>query len=294
MVIKDTLPKNGLNYDTKTDIVLKNITKNSEQSINWSQVVLSEDGKSWSYTMPNGSGNDEYEFIYYTTVTGGITGTVINTATINNKQAATSKVTLSGTGTGSGKVDKQFVTTKDENGVTYAQWKSTLTIPANANSQVIYDDTLTGNHVFDKSLTLEGSGYNSVGIEGWPDDLEKPNITNTDKEFKINFGTVNEDTELTITLTYYTKVEQSGTVTNKGELSVGSKITSDDASKIINNSVYRKYGNYDENTGIMTWTVVLNTKGNKISGKIKVVDTISDNQEFREFSESGGEKSGQK
>ena len=288
MTIKDVLPRAGLNYDTRQDIIIKNVTKDTETTIGWTNVSLSEDGKSWTYVMPKGSGSDTYEISYYTTVTGDVSGTVSNSATIENRQEATSSVKLSGSGsgTGSGAVNKVAVdTVKDDKGkIQYVKWQSTLTIPANTNGPVIYYDTLTGNHVFEGKLTKGDSGYSSIKIEGW--NGADPEITNTTTGFTVNFGTVTTDKELNITLTYYTKVEKSGTVTNKGELGVNNKFTSDDASKIINNSTYRKFGNYNSETGIMTWTVVINTRGNTLSGDITVVDTISDNQVFKKFNDS--------
>ena len=288
MTIKDVLPRAGLNYDTRQDIIIKNVTKDTETTIGWTNVSLSEDGKSWTYVMPKGSGSDTYEISYYTTVTGDVSGTVSNSATIENRQEATSSVKLSGSGsgTGSGAVNKVAVdTVKDDKGkIQYVKWQSTLTIPANTNGPVIYYDTLTGNHVFEGKLTKGDSGYSSIKIEGW--NGADPEITNTTTGFTVNFGTVTTDKELNITLTYYTKVEKSGTVTNKGELGVNNKFTSDDASKIINNSTYRKFGNYNSETGIMTWTVVINTRGNTLSGEITVVDTISDNQVFKKFNDS--------
>lgn len=288
MTIKDVLPKAGLNYDTRQDIIIRNVTKDTKTTIGWTNVTLSEEGKSWSYVMPEGSGSDTYEISYYTTVAGDVSGTVSNSATIENRQEATSSVKLpgSGSGTGSGSVNKVAVdTVKDDKGkVQYVKWQSTLTIPAKTNGPVIYYDTLTGNHVFEGKLTKGDSGYSSIKIEGW--DGADPKITNTTKEFTVDFGTVTTDKELNITLTYYTKVEKSGTVTNKGELGVNNKFTSDDASKIINNSTYRKFGNYNSETGIMTWTVVINTKGNTLSGAIIVTDTISDNQVFKKFNQN--------
>ena len=210
MTIKDVLPRAGLNYDTRQDIIIKNVTKDTETTIGWTNVSLSEDGKSWTYVMPKGSGSDTYEISYYTTVTGDVSGTVSNSATIENRQEATSSVKLSGSGsgTGSGAVNKVAVdTVKDDKGkIQYVKWQSTLTIPANTNGPVIYYDTLTGNHVFEGKLTKGDSGYSSIKIEGW--NGADPEITNTTTGFTVNFGTVTTDKELNITLTYYTKVEK--------------------------------------------------------------------------------------
>ena len=159
MTITDSLPGEGLNYDTSIPIIMKNTQTGDEISLSWLESVrLGEDAKSWSYTMPENSGSDTYTFTYFTTVTGKVTGTIQNTAAIDGQQTVNSTVTIpDGIGTGTGKVEKEYVDDEiDElTKVKYLKWKSKLTIPANVKDQkVTYRDTVFGTHSLVENMKI--------------------------------------------------------------------------------------------------------------------------------------------
>lgn len=172
MTITDSLPGEGLNYDTSTPIIMKNTRTGTETDLSWFESVrLGEDAKSWSYTMPENSGSDTYTFTYFTTVTGKVTGILQNTATINGQQTANSDVTIpDGIGTGTGKVEKKYVDYKidEQTKVKYLKWESKLTIPANVkNQKVTYRDSVFGTHSLVENMKIGGNGYDAIIITGY-------------------------------------------------------------------------------------------------------------------------------
>ena len=288
MTITDSLPGEGLNYDTSTPIIMKNTRTGTETDLSWFESVrLGEDAKSWSYTMPENSGSDTYTFTYFTTVTGKVTGILQNTATINGQQTANSDVTIpDGIGTGTGKVEKKYVDYKidEQTKVKYLKWESKLTIPANVkNQKVTYRDSVFGTHSLVENMKIGGNGYDAIIITGY--DTTGLSVTQDGKTFTIDFGNITtENAPLEITVTYWTKADSTGIVSNTGELTVGNKVASDDASETLNDTVYRKYGNVNSSTGVITWRIVINTAGNQLNGVVSVKDTFSDNQEYIENS----------
>lgn len=284
MTITDSLPGEGLNYDTSIPIIMKNTQTGDEISLSWLESVrLGEDAKSWSYTMPENSGSDTYTFTYFTTVTGKVTGTIQNTAAIDGQQTVNSTVTIpDGIGTGTGKVEKEYVDDEiDElTKVKYLKWKSKLTIPANVKDQkVTYRDTVFGTHSLVENMKIGGTGYDAITINGY--DTTGVSVTQDGKTFIIDFGSITtKDAPLEITVTYWTKADSTGIVSNTGELTVGNKVSSDDASETLNDTVYRKYGNVNSSTGVITWRIVVNTKGNKFDNYLAITDVFSNNQEY--------------
>lgn len=288
MTIHDQL-LNGVNYDTSTPItVVKKPLVGEEvtKQLEWSKVTMDNSGKGWSYTLlPSETGKAEYKFTYYTTVESGFTGTAENRVTVDDKFPMSSKVTIDGSGSGEGEgngngIDKRFIETVEAGGQKYVKWQATLTVNGTPDS-VKYTDTLYGTHVFESSLKVNGAsaGYDNVVVESEDEfTLSEITIRNSDKSFELDFGPVQGPK--TFNITYYSKVNQNGTLSNVGILTTDGNGISDSDKTTVMDGNFSKEGNYN-NDGTITWRIYLNKQGSKWPMKsITIEDKFSENQEY--------------
>ena len=262
--VKDQL-KNAdfIYYDTTKPLKIYKIIGNDRQAYStitdWTQ-ILETDGKSWSYKMPDDAGKFAYVFEYSTIATKD--GTYLNTANIGNATSIGQTTIAIGTGTGDG-IQKQFVEiTEDKN---YAKWKTTVTIGKDGSTtDVVYSDTLYGNHNFADKLTLQygepnekTKGYASKVYYSGINKIEGIAVAQgSSKEFTINFGKfAKADKNYTITIIYYTSVDGSGNLQNLATGEINDKTYADVASTVISNKGLEKHGTYDSTNQTITWQI---------------------------------------
>ena len=306
--IGDTLKTEGMDYDTFTPIQVVQTDREGnrkEYTLDWSDVSLASDGKSWTYKVEPGEGDSDdcmysYQFTYLTTLESSETGkTYTNTGKVGNF-SADSSVTLSteeigdGTGSGSGVgVDKKYkdiVIDKDTN-TKYILWESTITLPKGANHNVYYEDALIGSQQFVTPLSigtpLSSGEYNKISVVGFPGNVDNIGLTSGEKSFKLQFGDINSTTETKITITYYSQVIDEGTAGNIGRITTNGKTISSTESTSTYDYSFAKNGSYNSSTRELTWTVVLqNEDGHNLGAGsyLVVTDTFSENQEYVESS----------
>lgn len=263
--VKDQL-KNAdfIYYDTTKPLKIYKIVENGRKQeyrtiTDWVQ-ILETDGKSWSYKMPDDAGKSAYVFEYSTIATKD--GTYLNTGNIGNATSIGQTTIAIGTGTGDG-IQKQFVEiTKDKK---YAKWKTTVTIGKDGSTtDVVYSDTLYGNHNFADGLTLQ-YGEPNEKTEGYASKVYYSGINKIEgiavaqgnsKEFTINFGKfAKADKNYTITIIYYTSVDGSGNLQNLATGEINDKTYADVASTVISNKGLEKHGTYDSTNQTITWQI---------------------------------------
>ena len=222
--------------------------------------ILKEDGKSWAYTMGADAGTYAYVFEYSTIATQD--GTYFNTARIGKVPALGEVNVSSGTGDGSG-VGKRFVEiTSDKK---YAKWESTITIgtKGSPSKDVIYTDTLLGNHNFADPLSLQ-YGTPDESVTGYASKVYYTGVDrndnfkldrNSDQKFTINFGKFEPANQVrTITVTYYTLIDGSGKLQNSATGLINDKTYGAVASKVVSNRGLEKHGRYNGD-GTITWQI---------------------------------------
>ena len=222
--------------------------------------ILKEDGKSWAYTMGADAGTYAYVFEYSTIATQD--GTYFNTARIGKVPALGEVNVSSGTGDGSG-VGKRFVEiTSDKK---YAKWESTITIgtKGSPSKDVIYTDTLLGNHNFADPLSLQ-YGTPDESVTGYASNVYYTGVDrndnfkldrNSDQKFTINFGKFEPANQVrTITVTYYTLIDGSGKLQNSATGLINDKTYGAVASKVVSNRGLEKHGRYNGD-GTITWQI---------------------------------------
>ncbi|MDD3795529.1 MAG: FctA domain-containing protein, partial [Lachnospiraceae bacterium] len=296
VTVSDTLKTDGMDYDTSSPIHVVKKDKNgisTSYDLPWSDVTMSSDGKSWSYTI---SGDDEcmysYQFTYSTTLESSEGGrTYTNTGKVGNF-SADSSVTLTeeeigtGSGTGTGVVKEyEKIITDPTTGDKYAHWTSTITLPAGQNNNVYYIDELYGSQEFVTPMTVNaGDGsYSDITVEGIS---TTPTLaSSTTKLFRLDFGSLKLQQKTEIKISYYSKVTQDGTVRNIGRVSNSGKTVSTSTSTNTYDYDFKKFGSYNSTTKELTWTIVLQD-GQPLGAEadIVVTDIFSDNQEYVEDS----------
>lgn len=293
MTIHDRL-LNGVNYDTSTPItVVKKPLVGEEvtKQLEWSKVTMDNSGKGWSYTLlPSEAGKAEYKFTYYTTVESGFTGTAENQVTVDDKFPTLSEVTIDGSGSGTGEGDdngikKIYVETVSVDGKKYVKWQATLTVNEKRDS-VKYTDTLYGTHGFETPLSVNnaGAGYSNIEVKSGKEfvNAESIQVTSNNKSFVLDFGAV--EGSKTFDITYYSKVETNGTLSNVGILTTDGKTTSDSAGTTVMDGNFSKEG-INNNNGEITWRIYLNKQGSEFPTKtITIEDSFSENQTYVEGS----------
>ena len=287
VVVSDTLRTYGIYYDTTVPISVTSDSGGTEFELKWSDVEVSADGRSWTYTMPQDAGKHSYVFRYATTVESStIQKTYRNDGTVNGVTSSASVTVAPGQAqteyVGVGKKAENVETA--ENGVKYVKWSTTLTIPASGATGVIYQDTLYGTQQFETLILSQESGYDKVTITGY--DPKKITLTQTDTTFTLDFGDV-EGTgqEFEIGISYYSKVTSNGTISNIGIITSNGKMTSSSDSQNVQDTNFTKRGYYDSSNKEIVWTVILNDGSFDLGlNEITVTDTYSEGQNYVEGS----------
>ena len=285
LTIHDKLPSSGLNYDRSTPISVSP-SINGKNTLSWDEVEVGSDGKSWSYTLEVEDPAESYTFSYQTTVESDAKGKLSNTVTVDGNFPTKSEVDLGegiGTGEGTGTVDKTVDEVVTEGSTKYVPWESTIHLSAGNHTNVIYTDTLYGTHKFADDLSLTASNqYSKITVMASGGSTLTPTLTVSDdkKSFVLDFGDLNLKNDTDITISYYSVVEKNGNLSNVGDLNADGAASSDSENTTVVDQNFSKTGVYDENTGLITWRIYLNKKGNTLTGYMRVEDTFSSNQEL--------------
>ena len=291
--IIDELQSEQLVYDRDTSIfvykyvrdVSGNLVKTGDpKELKWTDVVVSEDGRSWSYSLNDDFFADQaaYEFVYktlYTVEADGVEHTYVNASRIHG-YSDSSDVKVPAQSEGTKTITKNYVVDKDALEKGYAKWQTTIIVPEAKNS-VVYTDRLSGNHTLPDNIGLNNSGYDKVAIQGFTSDGEYPKFEKiSSTEFKIDFGTINNPT--TITITYYTKVsDEGGKISNTGIVKQDENSQTGWDKTTIEKGNINKSGQWNSTTKEITWTVSL---GAGFNGAVSVEDYFSDNMYYVEGS----------
>lgn len=291
--VTDELQSEQLVYDTDTPIYVYKYVKNENgnlvkrgdpKELKWSDVTVSTDGRSWSYSLNDDFFKDQaaYEFVYktsYIVEADGIAHTYANAGKIHD-YSDSSEVIVPAQSEGTKTITKRYVVDQDALANGYAKWQTTVVVPS-AKDSVVYTDKLFGNHTLPDGMGLNETGYNQVKIEGFTSDGEYPKFNKISAtEFKIDFGKVT--TPANITITYYTKVSDAGgNISNVGTINQdGNSQTGWDKATIEKGNI-NKSGQWNYRTKEITWTVSL---GSGFSSAISVEDYFSDNMYYVENS----------
>lgn len=289
----DELQSEQLVYDRDTSIfvykyvrdVSGNLVKTGDpKELKWTDVVVSEDGRSWSYSLNDDFFADQaaYEFVYktlYTVEADGVEHTYVNASRIHG-YSDSSAVKVPAQSEGTKTITKNYVVDKDALEKGYAKWQTTIIVPEAKNS-VVYTDRLDGNHTLPDNIGLNSSGYDKVEIQGFTSKGEYPKFKKiSSTEFKIDFGTINNPT--TITIIYYTKVsDEGGKISNTGTVKQDENSQTGWDKTTIEKGNINKSGQWNSTTKEITWTVSL---GAGFNGAVSVEDYFSDNMYYVEGS----------
>ena len=291
--ITDELQSEQLVYDRDSSIFVYKYTRDASgnlvksgnpKELTWTDVVVSEDGRSWSYSLNDDFFADQaaYEFVYktlYTVEADGVEHTYVNASRIHG-YSDSSDVKVPAQSEGTKTITKNYVVDKDALEKGYAKWQTTIIVPEAKNS-VVYTDRLSGNHTLPDNIGLNSSGYDKVEIQGFTSNGEYPKFEKiSSTEFKINFGTINNPT--TITITYYTKVsDEGGKISNTGIVKQDENSQTGWDKTTIEKGNINKSGQWNSTTKELTWTVSL---GAGFNGVVSVEDYFSDNMYYVEGS----------
>ena len=291
--IIDELQSEQLVYDRDTSIFVYkyvrddsgNLVKTGDpKELKWTDVVVSEDGRSWSYSLNDDFFADQaaYEFVYktlYTVEADGVEHTYVNASRIHG-YSDSSDVKVPAQSAGTKTITKNYIVDKDALEKGYAKWQTTIIVPEAKNS-VVYTDRLSGNHTLPDNIGLNSSGYDKVEIQGFTSKGEYPKFKKiSSTEFKIDFGTINNPT--TITIIYYTKVsDEGGKISNTGIVKQDENSQTGWDKTTIEKGNINKSGQWNSTTKELTWTVSL---GAGFNGVVSVEDYFSDNMYYVEGS----------
>ena len=285
LVVKDEIT-GKINYD-KSQPIQVNPAINGKTTIGWDEVTMGSDGKSWSYKMPENTGKEAYTFTYVTSSEAvDKTTNAYNKVTVNKKFPAKSNVTLQpGTGDGIGKVTKTYGTVEIEEDGKYVPWEATLTIPAGTykEGEITYTDTLYGTHEFVNPLSADAENkYQKIDVVKKDGSTLNVAVSAQGKNsFKLSFPALTLSEALTVTIKYYSKVQENGTLYNVGELDSNGKLSSGSANTTVRDDKFDKEGSYDSTTDEITWKVTVNQEGNSFAnGTVYIEDILPDSQEY--------------
>ena len=285
LVIRDRLT-GKLNYD-KSQPIQVSPAINGKDTISWDEVTMGNDGKSWSYTMPDTAGKEAYTFTYATSAEEVDKKTdAYNTATVNGKFPSQSHVTLEpGTGDGTGKMTKTAGTVEPTEDGKYVPWEATLTIPKGTykDGEITYTDTLYGTHEFAGTLSTNNADkYLKIEVTKEDGSSLDVKVTNqTKNSFQLSFPALTLKQAETVKIKYYSKVKENGTLSNVGELNSNGKLSSGSANTTVRDDKFQKDGSYDSKTDEITWTITVNKEGNSFTaGYVVIEDTLPSNQEY--------------
>ena len=169
-VVKDQIASDNMAYDTTTPITVTvyeanpndvwNDVQKDSFTVNWSQVTLSADQKSFEYTLPDTAGNYKYVISYNTKVT--VPTDSISDVTVNNNSSVTKDGKTDTTG-GTGSVGPaQNVDLKKSvekvSGDT-VEWEISFKVPTTGLSKAIITDTFPNEWLDDARYrdTLDSS-----------------------------------------------------------------------------------------------------------------------------------------
>lgn len=269
--ISDALD-NGLVYDFDTPISITPEIGN----FTWENIKNSDE-RGWTYTLPSDAGYQTYVIKYKTIVPASEqTQTYSNFVSIDSKQVGSSTVSVPGTGSGSGTgLQKVYDKEEKDGDKKYVWWRSTITIPESGSKNVVYKDTLTGNHKLETPPTLTVKDKDNQDVA-----LDKLKYNYTDNAFTITFGDVSGPQ--TYVISYRTKITDNGLVNNTGLLTADGKTTSSQAKHTVQEYSFSKSGSLtDKTNGIITWRVVLNDGTFDLGrGAISIEDTFSEGLEY--------------
>lgn len=140
--ITDELQSEQLVYDRDSSIFVYKYTRDASgnlvksgnpKELTWTDVVVSEDGRSWSYSLNDDFFADQaaYEFVYktlYTVEADGVEHTYVNASRIHG-YSDSSDVKVPAQSEGTKTITKNYVVDKDALEKGYAKWQTTIIVP---------------------------------------------------------------------------------------------------------------------------------------------------------------------
>lgn len=292
MTVTDTLQSYKLNYYQGLPVSVtkkyydgnNSLKEDSSVSLIWGEdIIVAEDGRSWTYTIPESDPEKcEYLFTFYTTAQKptGDSEAYANEASFNGHDAM-DYITISNAQFGVGSVTKKGGEIVEAAGNRYKTWTTTITIP-NGIKNAVYTDTLYGSHVFNAPLRAVGTNssndgkYSEILVNGAVGKFELQ--SSTDKSFVINLGDYSQvDNHTVVTLTYYSKITGNGSIINLAEINLDDSLITDADSDEIREYNISKSGRFDSTTGLINWTVNLGSGFG--SQPVTIRDTFK-NQEY--------------
>lgn len=292
LVVTDTLKGKGLTYDTTKPIEIT-VTDHSEldKTIEWDSSALTHNTnqngeESWSY-MIGDDGKYAYTFTYYTLAQPGMDNKEYgNIGTVSKGEHSVSTEVAYGPGSGSGSSDgilsKQYNKKVTVGKDTYAQWTATIHVPQTGLKNVVFQDTLSGEHTFTSNSV--GPSAPDVIITGYAGDT-KIELSNSNKTMTILFGKTKETSILPpaeqaydVSIQYFTKLPSSdfeGKLSNKANLTSTEKNGFTQATENIKKYSFGKEVSVDSNNPkLLNWRITLSSGLNIRRGNPLIVTDI--------------------
>lgn len=292
LVVTDTLKGKGLTYDTTKPIEIT-VTDHSglDKTIEWDSSDLTHNTnqngeESWSYTIHD-DGKYAYTFTYYTLAQPGMDNKEYgNIGTVSKGEHSVSTEVAYGPGSGSGSSDgilsKQYnkkITVGED---IYAQWTAMIHVPQTGLKNVVFQDTLSGEHTFTSNSV--GPSAPDVIITGYAGDT-KIELSNSNKTMTILFGKTKETSILPpaeqaydVSIQYFTKLPSSdfeGKLSNKANLTSTEKNGFTQATENIKKYSFGKEVSVDSNNPkLLNWRITLSSGLNIRRGNPLIITDI--------------------